>query len=178
MVTREHYFTDVLLKVKCLLYLKTNWNIKEWIITLVADHLASRVLVSITARITDIRHLVTNLYFAYCVVNIPKIFRQKSTLNQQECIPVGWVPPARWPHLAACSAPGAGIWSQGGTWCWGYLLWGVPGPGGPCPGEGGACLVRGGVVSQHALRQTSPVDRILDTHFWKYYLAPNFVCGR
>ena len=24
----------------------------------------------------------------------------------------------------------------------------------------------------------SPVDRILDTCFWKYYLAPNFVCGR
>ena len=23
-----------------------------------------------------------------------------------------------------------------------------------------------------------PVDRILDTRFWKYYLAPNFVCGR
>ena len=25
---------------------------------------------------------------------------------------------------------------------------------------------------------TAPVDRILDTRFWKYYLAPNFVCGR
>ena len=23
-----------------------------------------------------------------------------------------------------------------------------------------------------------PVDRILDTRFWKYYLGPNFVCGR
>ena len=23
-----------------------------------------------------------------------------------------------------------------------------------------------------------PVDRILDTRYWKYYLAPNFVCGR
>ena len=23
-----------------------------------------------------------------------------------------------------------------------------------------------------------PVDRILDTHFWKYYLAPNLFCGQ
>ena len=32
-------------------------------------------------------------------------------------------------------------------------------------------------VSRRILR-TPPVDRILDTRFWKYYLAPNFVCGR
>ena len=25
---------------------------------------------------------------------------------------------------------------------------------------------------------TPPVDRILDTRFWKYYLGPKFVCGR
>ena len=23
-----------------------------------------------------------------------------------------------------------------------------------------------------------PVNRILDTRLWKYYLAPNFLCGR
>ena len=34
--------------------------------------------------------------------------------------------------------------------------------------------------SNHALPKLArpPVDRILDTCFWKYYLAPNFVCGR
>ena len=26
--------------------------------------------------------------------------------------------------------------------------------------------------------QHPPIDRILDMRFWKYYLAPNFVCGR
>ena len=28
------------------------------------------------------------------------------------------------------------------------------------------------------MHSVPPVDRILDTLFWKYYLAPNFVCGR
>ena len=60
--------------------------------------------------------------------------------------------------------------------------------------SGGGCLLRGfsgprgglirgeslflGEVSQHALRLIPPVNRILDTHYWKYYLAPNFVCRR
>ena len=35
--------------------------------------------------------------------------------------------------------------------------------GGGLPGRG---------LSQHALRQTPPVDRILDTRLWKYYLGP------
>ena len=45
--------------------------------------------------------------------------------------------------------PGLGaVCSQGGCLVWGSLLWGVPGPGG--------CLLPGGLVSQHALRQTPP----------------------
>ena len=58
---------------------------------------------------------------------------------QPDCIPVGCVPPARWPYLAACSAGG------------GLLLRGVCSWGGSAPG--GLLL---GVVSQHALRQTHP----------------------
>ena len=55
------------------------------------------------------------------------------------------------------SAPGGAAWSWGGAWSWrlpgprGCLLRGVPGPAGG--------------VSQYALRQTPPVNRILDTRF-------------
>ena len=83
-------------------------------------------------------------------------------LLKQDCIPVGCIPPACWPYLPACTVHCAGGGCLLLVWC---LLLG-----------GGACL--GGLVSQHALRQTPPVDRILDTRYWKYYLAPNFVCGR
>ena len=47
--------------------------------------------------------------------------------------------------------------------------------GSALPGE--VSLPRG-VVSQHAMGQNPPVNRILDTRLRKYYLAPNFVCGR
>ena len=66
--------------------------------------------------------------------------------------------------LEGCLLP-RGAWSQGGAWSrvgasGGCLLWGVPAPG-------------GGVVSQHALRQTPPpVDRILDTRFWTILPCP------
>ena len=60
-----------------------------------------------------------------------------------------------------------GVCSRGVSALGGCLVWrgawsraGVSGPGG---------------VSQHALRQTPsplPVDRILDTRLWKYYLGP------
>ena len=70
---------------------------------------------------------------------------------KQECIPVGCVPSA----VVAV--------------CWG----GLPGGGVSAWWRGGVCLggayLRG--VSQHSLRQTHPLDRILDTHFWQYYLA-------
>ena len=86
------------------------------------------------------------------------------------------------------SASRGGAWSPGGV-CLvsrrrgvclvlgGVCSGGVPGPRGVC--SGGVCLVPGcawsGGVSQHALRQTPsphPVDRILDTRLWKYYLGP------
>ena len=35
-----------------------------------------------------------------------------------------------------------------------------------------------GDLLQGMLGYHPPMDRILDTRFWKYYLAPNFVCGR
>ena len=78
--------------------------------------------------------------------------------------------------------------------------WGVPGPGGvlgprgvpgpkgvPDPGEEGAWSRgvpgprgmpgNGGVVSQHALRQTPPpVNRI--THAWENITLPQLPCGR
>ena len=63
---------------------------------------------------------------------------------QQDCIPVGCIPPACWPYLPTCTALRRGVSAPGGAWSrgGGCLLWGgrVPGPR--------------GVVSQHALRQT------------------------
>ena len=47
----------------------------------------------------------------------------------------------------------------------GVCSWGVSAPGGVCSR---ACLLPRGLSAQ-----TPPImDRILDTHFWKYYLAP------
>ena len=34
---------------------------------------------------------------------------RKERVMKQDCIPVGCVPPSRWPYLPACSAPGGGI---------------------------------------------------------------------
>ena len=83
---------------------------------------------------------------------------------KQDCIPIGCVPPARWPYLPACSVAGGGTWGvylvgmggylvrggvpgPGGYLVWGvYLvLGGVPGPGG-CTWSWGVYLVRGGVL--------------------------------
>ena len=82
---------------------------------------------------------------------------------------------------------GGGCLPGGGSaWSGGMCL---PGPGGVCQVRGGVCQVQGGFclvlggvcllggglgISQHALRQTPspPVDRILDTRLWKYYLGP------
>ena len=57
--------------------------------------------------------------------------------TEQDCIPVGCIPPACWPYLPACSAPG-GVPDPGGV----YLLGGLSAPGG-VPGLGG--LLPGGV---------------------------------
>ena len=70
---------------------------------------------------------------------------------QQDCIPVGCVPPACCPYLPACTAL---CWGGGEGGC---LVPGVSGPGGCLP------LVWGG-VSQYAMGQTPPpVNRITDT---------------
>ena len=62
-------------------------------------------------------------------------------ISRQECIPVGCVPPAAGEgHLPGGCLPG--------DWC-------IP----ACTAmsvQGGVCLGGGGVVSQHALRQTPP----------------------
>ena len=76
-------------------------------------------------------------------------------------------------------------------WAWRPLLWPDP-PKLPPLGVGletcKACwdtttppdLLQGmlGYHLQCMLGYQPPVDRILDTRFWKYYLAPDFVCGR
>ena len=85
--------------------------------------------------------------------------------TKQDCIPVGCIPPACWMYLPACTVQG-GVPGPRGVSAWGDA-WSV-----------GVWDLLGGMVSQHALRQTPPVNRILDTRYWKYYLAPNFVCGR
>ena len=69
-------------------------------------------------------------------------------LTEQECIPVWCVPPACCPYLPACTARGGGVPAVG-----------VP--------------ARGGVPAQ----VLPPVDRILDTRYWKYYLAPTSFAG-
>ena len=70
-----------------------------------------------------------------------KIINKEKPFLKQECIPVGCVPPERWPYLPACSATGGMCaWSRGV-----YLVWGdVPGPGGRGVYlVGGVYLVRG-----------------------------------
>ena len=49
---------------------------------------------------------------------------------------------------------------------------GVSAPQEVCCSRGG-----GGIPACTEADPPPPVDRILDTCYWKYYLAPNFVCG-
>ena len=62
-------------------------------------------------------------------------------------------------------APGGCTWPRGCTWSQG----GVPGPRAPGPG-GLGCTCLGGV-------RYPPCEQN-DKQVQKYYLAPNFVCGR
>ena len=90
------------------------------------------------------------------------------------------------PGPAGGGVPGPGGWC---AWLRGWCAWsggvclvqgGVPGPG----WGGGVCLVwgggvpdlRGGLASQHAVRQTPPVDRITDT--CKNITLAQLRCGR
>ena len=96
--------------------------------------------------------------------NCRKILKAK----KQECIPVGCVPPAHWPYaVAVVSARG---------------VRGMHAPMPHMPPTTHAPLPCTPPVT-HAPRHTPhharppchacpPVDRILDTLFWKYYLAP------
>ena len=69
--------------------------------------------------------------------------RQTNYNIKQDCIPVGCVPPARWPYLSACSVPG-------GLCPGGSLSWGVSVPGGLCPRgvSAGGVSVPGGSLSR------------------------------
>ena len=69
------------------------------------------------------------------------------------------------PYLPACTAPGEpawGVYQPGGCTCPG----GVPARGVYLPGM---YLPRGCTCPG---TPRPPVNRILDTHYWKYYLAP------
>ena len=70
------------------------------------------------------------------------------------------------PGLGGC-LPGPG----GGAWSGECLV-----PAG-CLVPGGACLVPGGGGIPAYTEADPPVDRIFDTCLWKYYFAPNFICG-
>ena len=71
-----------------------------------------------------------------------------------ECIPVGCIPPAHWPHLVVSEGCAQGACMPGR-----HL----------CP-RGHAC-----VGSMHA--QGACVDRIPDTRLWKHYLPATTVVG-
>ena len=93
---------------------------------------------------------------------------------KQDCIPVGCVPPARWPYLPACSTAG-GISALGGGVC----SWGVsdPGIGGVCFG---GCLLPGGSAPRGIPACTeadppSPVNRI--TYACENITLPQLRCG-
>ena len=90
------------------------------------------------------------------------------TFEEQECIPVGCVPPACCPYLPACTGPGGCTWSQGGcTWCtWsqGGCTW-SRGVGGGCtwsqggvPSLGGCTWSRGVYLVQRGV--PGPQERV------------------
>ena len=89
------------------------------------------------------------------------------------------------PGLGGSGPGGVSAW-LGGMGCLPGLGGCLPGPGGGSlvPGEGITCLVPGGclsgpggvVVSQHALRQTPPVNRITDA--CENITLPQLRCGR
>ena len=114
-------------------------------------------------------------------------FTWRQPLKIQDCIPVGCVPPARWPYLGGVLSPRGGVPAQGGVPAWGeYLPRGVPGQG-EVPAQGGVCpwgstcpggvpawgeYLPGGCLPRGVPAQVlPPVNRILDTRLWKYYLA-------
>ena len=98
-------------------------------------------------------------------------FQQK--YYQTSCIPVGCVPPVRWPYLTACS-PG-GVCSRGGVCSGGVCCGGVSGPGG-CLVLGGCLVPGGGCVCSWGCVRYPPVNRITDA--CKNITLPQLRCGR
>ena len=83
--------------------------------------------------------LIQEKFFEAPEVGIIGIFALVKYKNEQECIPVGCVPAARWPYAAVCFPGGGGVCCQGV--CSGGK--GGSAPGGVCSGGGGVCLVWG-----------------------------------
>ena len=91
-----------------------------------------------------------------------------STYSQQECIPVGCVPPASWPHLI--------VSGRGGGAC----LGGMHARGACVPGDvhtWGACILGACVPGGRGCVPHPSVDRILDKRLWKHYLPATTVAG-
>ena len=96
------------------------------------------------------------MYFITCKISHTVNFRI------QECIPVGCIPPAA---VAICWRVSASVYAgiqpfPPPAWTWTPTLWCQLGPpvwAATPPGCGPG---------------DTPVNRILDTRFWKYYLAP------
>ena len=65
---------------------------------------------------------------------------------KQDCIPVGCVPPACWPYLPACSAPGVYL-VPGGVCSGRVCTWGVCFRGDVCTWSQGGVCSKGGVCS-------------------------------
>ena len=84
------------------------------------------------------------LFFCFCFCFLD----MRKTTVTQDCIPVGCIPPAGWPYLPVCSAPG-----------------------GCLPGLGGAFLVRGGGIPACTEADPPPCEQN-HRRLWKYYLAP------
>ena len=129
-----------------------------------------------------------NIWAIYCACDLS--LSRYYTHRTQECIPVGCVPAAHWPYAAVLFLAGGGVCLvRGGVLLGpgggdlagpGGVLLGPGGfslvPGGVLLGPGGGCLVGGGWVGIPACTEADtlppPVDRILDTRLWKYYLGP------
>ena len=109
-------------------------------------------------------------------------------IGEQECIPVGCVPAARWPYAGVCFPGGVcsqgGVSAPGGCLLWGGLLRGCLLLGG-CLLSGGLLTLwgsaPGGVWSRGVwsggyipacTEADTPSPLWTDTHLWKYYLGP------
>ena len=102
--------------------------------------------------------------------------------------PRGVLSPGGVPSPGGCVSDPGGVW-PGGCLTWGVYLvpggvlspGGVPSPG-VCVSDLGGIWPGGVVCLRHAptpgqTQPLPPVNRILDTRLWKYYLGHNFVAA-